>query len=139
MPIDELTNDDVNQTCASCRSTRRIALGNLIAGDEGPTPESSVPNVVRLPPCASCGAVEFLIRSPDEEAAHPSPGCFGHLHRMLVDQLHAELVQRKRVIGALKDKPAIAKPISKDDVMRWFPKGLKIEMQEMEPLLRPVS
>ncbi len=56
---------------------------------------------------------------------------------MLVDEVHAELVKRKRVIEPLKDKEGrvdakLAKPVAAEDVARWFPQGLKIEARLSE-------
>jgi hypothetical protein len=66
-----------------------------------------------------------------------APGSFGHLHRLLVDAVHAELVKRKRVIPLLKDKqgrvdPTLAKPVATEELARWFPQGLKIEPRVAE-------
>jgi hypothetical protein len=60
----------------------------------------------------------------------------------LVNQVHAELVKRKKVIGALKDKQGrvdatVARPVSPEDVQQWFSKGLKIELREVEQSLPP--
>ena len=95
------------------------------------------PRVVPLPPCPACKSSEFLIRSTDGEPAHPAPGSFGHLHRLLVDQVHAELVKRKRVLPSLKDKQGVvqtglAKPVAATELKRWFPSGMKIAVRETE-------
>lgn len=139
MAITELTDTEVVQHCTKCSRQNRIAIDALEAGvAHGDQPDG---RIVPLPACPTCRSTEFLIRSPDDEPAHPAPGSFGHLHRMLVDVLHAGLIEREKVIPVLKDHHSnidvsFARPISDDDIQRWFPKGLKIELREAEP---PVS
>jgi hypothetical protein len=135
MSIHEMNATEVLQHCGKCSAENRVVLDSLEAGVT--RDDQTDPHIVPLPACPSCRSTEFLIRSPDDEAAHPAPGSFGHLHRLLVDQVHAELVKRKKVVPALKDKqgrvdPALAKPLSNDDVQRWFPTGLKIAVRDTE-------
>lgn len=140
MSIHEMNATEALQRCGKCAAENRIAIDSLEAGVA--RDEQADPHVVPLPACPTCRSTEFLIRSPDGEQGHPAPGSFGHLHRMLVDQVHAELVKRKKVIGALKDKQGrvdatIARPVSPEDVQQWFSKGLKIELREVEQSLPP--
>ena len=135
MSIHELNTTDVLQRCGKCAAENRITLDSLEVGAarDGQTDAGVVP----LPACPTCRSTEFLLRSPDNEPAHPAPGSFGHLHRMLVDEVHAELVKRKKVIPLLKDKqgvvdPKLARPVAAEDVARWFPQGLKIEARLSE-------
>lgn len=130
MSIHEMNSTDVLQRCGKCAAENRIALDSLEVGVA--RDDQADASVVPLPACPTCRSTEFLLRSPDDEPAHPAPGSFGHLHRMLVDEVHAELVKRKKVIPLLKDKqggvdPKLARPVTAEDVARWFPQGLKIE------------
>jgi hypothetical protein len=109
MPIEELTPIDVSHACCFCGTTHRTALSVLRASQqEAPIPVAD--DVVRLPQC-ECGAVEFLAHSLPNETAHPSPGSYGHLHRLLVDHLHA-------VLDGATDGPA--------ELAQWFPDGLRL-------------
>ncbi len=135
MSIHELNTSDVLQRCGKCAAENRIVLDSLEVGVA--RDDQTDAGVVPLPACPTCRSTEFLLRSPDNEPAHPAPGSFGHLHRMLVDEVHAELVKRKKVIPLLKDKqgvvdPKLARPVAAEDVARWFPKGLKIEARLSE-------
>jgi hypothetical protein len=130
MSIHELNSTDVLQSCGKCAAENRITLDSIEIGVA--RDDQTDATVVPLPACPTCRSTEFLLRSPDNEPAHPALGSFGHLHRMLVDEVHAELVKRKQVIPLLKDKqgrvdPKLAKPVAAEDVARWFPQGLKIE------------
>jgi len=140
MSIHEMNATDVLQHCAKCSAVNRIALDSIEVGIA--RDEQTDARLVALPACPGCRSTEVLIRSPDNEQAYPAPGSFGHLHRMLVDQIHAELVKRKRVMPSLKDKQGrvdatIARPVSSEDVQRWFSKGLKIEPREVEQPVAP--
>ena len=91
MTIQEITSDEVEQCCENCGQTRRLKLADLTVGV---TREEEPPDakVVPLPKCENCGAAEFLFPSPEDEPDHPSPGSFGHLHRIMVDVLHSQLL-----------------------------------------------
>jgi hypothetical protein len=135
MSIREMTGTEIVQRCAKCDAENRIVIDSLEAGVA--RDDQADPRVVALPPCPTCKSTEFLIRSPDDEPMYPTPGSFGHLHRMLVDQVHAELVKRKKIIEALKDKQgrvdaSLARPVSDEDARRWFSKGFKIELRDTE-------
>ena len=130
MSIHEMTSTEVLQRCGKCAAENRIALDTLEVGVA--RDEQTDGSVVPLPACPTCRSTEFLLRSPNDEPAHPAPGSFGHLHRLLVDEMHAELVKRKKVIPLLKDNqgrvdPKLAKPVAAEELGRWFPQGLKIE------------
>ena len=129
MSIHEMTSTEVVQRCGRCAAENRIALDTLEVGVA--RDEQTDASVVPLPACPTCRSTEFLLRSPNDEPAHPAPGSFGHLHRLLVDEMHAELVKRKKVIPLLKDNqgrvdPKLAKPVAAEELARWFPQGLKI-------------
>lgn len=135
MSIHEMTSTEVVQRCGKCAAENRIALDTLEVGVA--RDEQTDATVVPLPACPKCSSTEFLLRSPNDEPAHPAPGSFGHLHRLLVDEMHAELVKRKKVIPLLKDNqgrvdPKLAKPVAAEELARWFPQGLKIEPRVAE-------
>ena len=135
MSIHEMTSTEVLQRCGKCAAENRIALDTLEVGVA--RDEQTDASVVPLPACPTCRSTEFLLRSPNDEPAHPAPGSFGHLHRLLVDEMHAELVKRKKVIPLLKDNqgrvdPKLAKPVAVEELARWFPQGLKIEPRVAE-------
>ena len=135
MAIYEVTDSEVVQRCGRCAAENRIALDTLEVGVA--RDEQTDASVVPLPACPTCRSTEFLLRSPNDEPAHPAPGSFGHLHRLLVDEMHAELVKRKKVIPLLKDNqgrvdPKLAKPVAAEELARWFPQGLKIEPRVAE-------
>jgi len=137
MAIHEVTTTDVLQRCEACDDEHRVLIDDL---EVGVARDQQVDGrLVPMPPCPACGAVEFLVRAPDDEPEHPSQGSFGHLHRMLVDDLHAELVTRGKVNAALRDAegdvpPTLARPLSAEKRQRWFADGLrarrKIEQAE---------
>ena len=124
MPIREIRADDLDQECIKCGRVVAVPLTAIAAGVSR---EGQVnPNVVAMPICAACGSAEFLLRSPYGEE-HPSQGSYGHKHKLLVDKLHAELVQRGRVAEGLKpeDVPTKEPPTAVMD--KWFKNGLRLE------------
>jgi hypothetical protein len=131
MPLQEVNETDVLQRCAKCSSLNLIALDSLVIGVQR---EGLVDGrIVLIPPCPSCSSSEFLVRTPDEELEHPAPGSFGHLHRLLVDHVHARLVRMGRVIPSLQSHPVehlIAKTLAETTLERWFPSGLKLASPE---------
>lgn len=131
MAIYEVLDDNILQRCENCMSANLLALDDLLVGveHEGKTDERIVP----LPACSACGSGEYLIRTAKEDPEHPVPGSFGHLHRLLVDHVHAELVRRKRVASSLRERTAeslVAKTVADTAFRRWFPQGLKLMMPE---------
>lgn len=134
MAIQELTDTELVQRCAKCDGENRIVLASLEVGveREGQVEDSIVP----LPECPTCHSREFLLRSPVEEQEHPAQGSAGHLHRLLVDELHAELVKKGRVVAKLKDKKdkVFTRPIAVEAKQRFFDKGLKLPGRAVEVL-----
>lgn len=142
MAIHEVTTNDVLQRCESCNDEHRVLIDDL---EVGVARDQQVDGrMVPMPPCPVCAAVEFLVRAPDNEPEHPSQGSFGHLHRMMVDELHAELVTRGKVNAALRDgegnvPPSLAKPLSTEKRDRWFSKGLRARRKVEQPVPTPVE
>lgn len=138
MAIHEITSDDVLQRCEVCDDEHRVLIDSLVVGVAHNAQIDG--RMLPMPPCPACGSVEFLVRAPDNEPEHPSQGSFGHLHRMMVDQLHAELVSRDKVNAALRDpqgnvSPTLARPLSTEKRQRWFADGLRAR-RRVEPAVR---
>ena len=128
MPIRELTRDSLVQRCANCDIESCIPLTELEAGTA--YPGGVDPLVIRLTPCPKCQSVEFLLRSPNDEPDHPAPGSFGHRYRLLVDHLHAKLVERGQVPpGTVADAPK--RRVDDDALRQWFPNGLILKDESM--------
>lgn len=134
MAIQEISVIDLIQRCAGCDRENRIALADLAVGVE--RAEQVEDSVVPLPECPTCRSREFLVRSPASEQAHPSQGSSGHLHRLMVDELHSQLVKKGRVVERLVGKAAqiITKPIATEVRARFFDKGLKLPVRAVEEL-----
>lgn len=137
MPLVEIRETNVSQRCAHCDAVHSIEISSLEVGVAFGAQRDG--RVVGLPPCARCGATEFLIRSTERASSPRMAGSSGHLHRLLVDHLHAELVRQAQVAGvstcAAPSTELLALPLREDERQRWFPHGLKIE----EPLGEPSS
>ena len=134
MAIQEITDTEIVQRCAVCDRENRVALANLAVGVEHA--EQVEDGVVPLPECPTCRSREFLVRSPASEQAHPAQGSSGHLHRLMVDELHSQLVKKGRVVARLKDKTAevFTRPIANEAKQRFFDKGLKLPARAVEQL-----
>ena len=134
MAIQEITDTEIVQRCAGCDRENRVALANLAVGVE--RDDQVEDSVVPLPECPTCHSREFLLRSPAEEQEHPAQDSAGYLHRLLVDDLHAELVKKGRVVARLKNKTAevFTRPIATEVKQRLFDKGLKLPARAVEQL-----
>ena len=134
MAIQEITDLEIVQRCAGCDRENRVALANLAVGVEHA--EQVEDGVVSLPECPTCRSREFLVRSPASEQAHPAQGSSGHLHRLMVDELHSQLVKKGRVVEPLVGKVAqiVTKPIATEVRARFFDTGLKLPARAVEQL-----
>ena len=134
MAIQEITDLEIVQRCAGCDRENRVALANLAVGVE--RAEQVEDGVVLLPECPTCRSREFLVRSPASEQAHPAQGSSGHLHRLMVDELHSQLVKKGRVVEPLvgKVEQIVTKPIATEVRGRFFDKGLKLPVRAVEEL-----
>lgn len=134
MTVAELTAAELVQACVVCGAQNRLPLATLRAGlGEGKERQAGT---VALPPCGQCSAVEFLLRSPESEPPHPVPGSPGHLHRLLVDAVHARLIA---AAGGDDSGPGRPRPGPTDEELaRWFPGGLRMPPARAEAL-RPTG
>jgi hypothetical protein len=126
MPITKITEETLEQVCANCDKNISLSMSNVSVGvsaDEDYIDDS----VIRLPRCPDCGSVEFLFRSPENEPEFSSPGSHAHLHRLLVDLLHAKLVKQGNVQEGLDPKKVKTRPPDKETISRWFKEGLVLE------------
>lgn len=134
MAIQEITDTELVQRCAKCDCENWIALAELAVGIQ--RDDQVEDGVVPLPECPACHSREFLLRSPVDEVEHPSKGSLGHLHRLLVDELHAELVKSGRVVERLKNKTdkVVTRPIAAAARATLFKDGLKLPPRAVEKL-----
>jgi len=123
MPISALRETDFDQQCIKCGGVRALSFDSVEVGVARESQSDA--GVIPLPACPTCGATEFLLRSLDDEE-HPSPGSYSHLHCLLVDTLHAELVKRDRLEKALSRKEVPVRAPAAETLRRWFKDGLKL-------------
>jgi hypothetical protein len=127
MPLQSLTSGAVHQRCIACGEVRILTLDQLEVSIFEEKLEAPSSAMVALPPCATCHSVEFLAGSSETAPEHPRPGSYGHLHRLLVDQLHAELLDADRVGDESRGrKPRLKRP-GDEVIAQWFPRGLTID------------
>lgn len=135
MAIQEITSTELVQRCAKCDGENRIALASLEVGIE--REDQVQDDILPLPECPTCHSREFLIRSPADEQQYPlQQGGAGLLHRLLVDDLHAELVSRGQVVARLRDQAekVLTRPLATETLQRFFDKGLKMPARVVEQL-----
>ncbi|MDJ0766543.1 MAG: hypothetical protein QNJ97_26450 [Myxococcota bacterium] len=125
MPISEIEENRVIQTCANCDNTSDVSFEDIEVGTV--RDDKSDDAVIPLPICTSCGAREFLVRSAKDEPEHPAPGCYGHKHRLLTDLLHARLVKNGRLAEGMDPKKVHSRKPDKKTLSRWFKNGLRLE------------
>ena len=123
MAIREIRETNFEQECAKCGGVRAIANADVEVGLARDNQVDS--KIIPLPACPTCGATEFLLRSPDGEE-NPSQGSYGHLHGVLVDALHAKLVKANRVVNGIDSKTVPLREPTAEVIGRWFPTGLKL-------------
>jgi len=127
MPIQSLTRNRVLQHCIACGESRDLDLEQLEVGIFDGEPEGAAATVVTMPPCSRCASVEFLIGSSASAPEDPQPGSYGHLHRLLVDRLHADLIDLGRVAPDSQGRELRLRRPGTSELERWFPNGLVIE------------
>ena len=109
MPIIELSSDTFVQSCAVCSGKETVEMSEALPEDTG-----AGDHLIRLPTCRNCGAVELLIPLQSDPDDHPEPGSYGHLHRLLVEELDERLTP-SRADAARTAKRA-----------KWFPSGFNL-------------
>ncbi len=136
MAIREILDTEFEQECETCGAVRLIPEGDVAVGIEHNGQLDS--KVVALPACPNCGSREFLVRSADDEPEHPSPGSFGHRHRLMVDVLHSKLAKRGRVTEGIDPSKAQGRERTAEELDRWFKGRLRIRREdELEARHRP--
>ena len=127
MALREIMDTEFEQECEACGAVRRISDADVSVGIEHHGQLD--PKVISLPACSSCGSREFLVRSADDEPEHPSPGSFGHRHRLMVDVLHSKLVKLGRVTEGIDPGTAKGREPTAEDLGRWFKGQLRIQRE----------
>ena len=99
MPIVSLTATSLEHVCAGCGQTHRVRLDSLRLGVSMEAEQRLNKDVIRLPACPGCGALEHLVRS---WAVPSRPGADGHQgeHRRVVNRLAAMLKAKGKVDDA---------------------------------------
>ncbi|HMA93587.1 MAG TPA: hypothetical protein VKP30_12920 [Polyangiaceae bacterium] len=110
MPITKLAEGQFSQVCARCDVERDVTFEAVARLHDEQNEE------VRflLPACAECGSVEILIPGGSGADDHPAPGSYGHLHRLLVNELSARIQGGSS--SAASDR--------NNELTKWFPEGL---------------
>ena len=128
MTLREITDTTLEQICDACGRVRSTDLEDLKVGAAIATDLDTDLNadVIPLPKCDQCGAVEFLIPTPEDAPDYPTQGSFGHKHAILVDVLFDRLVQRDQVTTGIEASKLKKKKRNKDELDRWFKDGLRL-------------
>ncbi len=128
MTIREITDTTLEQTCDACGRVRSANLEDLSVGTAIETDLDTDLNadVIPLPTCDQCGAVEFLIPTPEDASEYPAQGSFGHKHAILVDVLYDRLIQRGRVTSGIEVSGLKKKKRTEQEIKQWFKDGLRL-------------
>ena len=123
MPIRELQENQAVQECAACGTTAEVSFSSIFVGafHDGNGDSGIIP----MPICAACGAIEYLVQSRGDES-QPEAGTQSHLHRLLVDLLHARLVGAGRVVDGMEAGRVETREPAIDVLETWFGDGLKV-------------
>lgn len=124
MAISEIVERGIEQTCEVCGTSRTIDDEALSVGVQGDGA------IIPLPPCESCGAVEYLVRSSVKDREHPSQGSFGHRHQLMVDVLHSRLLKRGRVAKGIDNDMAKGRERTPEELERWFKGKLRLRREQ---------
>ncbi len=125
MPVIEILEDNIKQQCVSCREIHDISFADIMVGVRHNSQIDE--KIMPLPACKQCGAQEFLFCPSDDEPEHSAPGSFGHLHRLLVDILHAKMVERGNVIPDIDPRSILTHKPAAEVINRYLGKSLKIK------------
>ncbi|ACY15405.1 hypothetical protein [Haliangium ochraceum] len=125
MPIRAILSEHIEQECYPCGALHEVPLTAFAAGvKRGPQVSGQL---MQLPACAGCGAVEFLVASSENDPSDVAAGSFSHKHRLLVDALYARMVRAGRHIEDLKPVALHVAEPRPDELAQWFPAGLRLE------------
>ena len=125
MTIQEIHDDSIDQQCEFCKTFRQLNFTQMTVGEGCADRLNS--RIICLPLCENCQTVEYLVCSSEDEPEHPSPGSFGHRHRLLVDVLRDRLIQSGQVVEGLElDEDKVQEP-TQQEIDRWFEDGLRLE------------
>ncbi|ACY13473.1 hypothetical protein [Haliangium ochraceum] len=125
MPIRAILSEHIEQECYPCGAIRELPLTSFAAGvQRGPQVSGQL---MQLPACAGCGAVEFLVASSEKDAGEVAAGSFSHKHRLLVDALYARMVRAGRHLEDLEPATLRTAEPPPDELAQWFPAGLRLE------------
>lgn len=96
MPIQKLSGSQLDQCCAICGRVNVVRLDDIELGVSAESGARINKDVIRLPACPACGAVENLVRTWDDASGVLPPG---HKleHRKVVNRLAARLKATGRV------------------------------------------
>jgi hypothetical protein len=135
MAIREILDTEFEQECEHCGDIHSVADSDATVGLERDGQLDT--KVVTLPSCPNCGSQEFLLRSGDDEPEHPSPGSFGHRHRLMVDVLHSKLVKAGRVATGIDPTAAQGKERTPEELTRWFKGRMRVRRRKESDGPRP--
>ena len=93
MPITKARSTGCDQICSACGTERTLDYTSIRAGVHSAESGRTDPNSCQLPACATCGAVEYLIRTWD---SHPDPQNHSAKHKALVNRIFKVLVRKGR-------------------------------------------
>ena len=128
MAIVELTDEHIEQVCETCGTVRTIDLNAVIAGIK--REDQINPMIVQMAPCANCGSKEFFIGSTQDEPEHPSPGSYGHRHRLLVDILRSRLVKSGKIVEGMDPDNDKGREPTPQEIDRWFKGKLRLKRKK---------
>jgi hypothetical protein len=69
------------------------------------------------------------VRTSAKDGEHPSPGSFAHLHRLLVDTLHARLARQVQAADGAGAVMALAPEPAAEELERWFKGPLRLRRE----------
>ena len=128
MTICEILDDSIEQQCEFCKTIRKLSLNQMAVGSGCNGRLNS--NIISLPLCENCHTVEYLICSSKDESDHPSPGSYGHRHRLLVDVLRSRLVKSGRVVAGLDPDNDKGREPTPEEIDRWFEGRLMLRRRQ---------
>ena len=96
MPIQKLKGMSLEQFCGGCGQVNTIALSDIELGVSAEGGARTNKDIIRLPICPGCGAIENVIRTWDDATGALPPG-HQFEHRKVVNRLAKMLKVQGRV------------------------------------------